>query len=114
MAEFSFKYCRVCGGDIELDAQTCPLCSSRQQVVKNYFSIGFIICLAIVSLIAIIFLGIVSARAIPQFIRFRSHTCNAIAVKNVKVAQSQLEAYYSHKGRYPNTLDHIYSYRTTA
>jgi RNA polymerase subunit RPABC4/transcription elongation factor Spt4 len=112
MTEFSFKYCRVCGGDIELDAQTCPLCSSRQEVVKNYFSIGFIIFLAIAAFIAIILLGIASARAIPQFIRFRTNTSNAIAVKSVRVAQSRLEEHTSCNGRYPNTLDHFYPYRT--
>jgi RNA polymerase subunit RPABC4/transcription elongation factor Spt4 len=114
MSEFSFKYCRVCGGDIDLDAQTCPLCSSRQQVEKNFFSIGFIIFLAIVSFIAIIFLGIVSARAIPHFISFQTNTRNAIAMNSVRVTQSRLEEYYSRKGCYPDTLDHIFSFRTTA
>ncbi|MRR05787.1 MAG: hypothetical protein EG828_02415 [Deltaproteobacteria bacterium] len=112
MAEFSFKYCRVCGGDIELDARICPLCSSRQQVVTNNFSIGFIIFLVIVSFIVIIFFGIMSARAIPHFIRVQTTTSNEIALKSVKISRRWLKEYSSHKGRCPDTPDHIFSGRT--
>ena len=110
MADFSFKYCRVCSGDIKLDAKICPLCSSRQQIVKNNFSNRFIIFLAIVSYIAIIFFGIMSARAIPHFISFETTTDNAIALKSAKISQRRP----AQKGRYPDTLDHVFVCRTTA
>jgi predicted nucleic acid-binding Zn ribbon protein len=105
--DFSYICCRVCGGEIPLDAQTCPLCSSRQQIETRIWSSLMIIALALVGFVGIVFLGILSARAIPEFACFRSNTCNAIALKNIRGAKSGLENYFSRNGRYPDTLGQI-------
>lgn len=108
MGEFAFKCCRICGGDITIDAQICPLCSSRQQPEKRFCSSGLIIALAGLGFIGIMLLGIMSAHAIQQFVCFRTDTCNAAALKNVKAAKVGLDKYFVRNGRFPDTLDQIF------
>lgn len=108
MGEFTYKNCRICGGDIPIDAEICHLCSSRQQPEKRFFSTGLIIALACMGFFGIMLLGIMSAHAIQQFICFQNTTCNAAALKNAKAAKVGLDQYFARNGRYPETLDQIF------
>lgn len=103
-----YKCCRICGGEITIDAEICPLCSSRQQPAKRVISTGLIIALAGLGFFGIMLLGIMSAHAIEQFICFRTTTCNAVALKNVKTAKVGLDRYFARNGRYPETLEQIF------
>jgi hypothetical protein len=107
LAEYAFTCCRVCGGDINLDAEICPICGSQQQV-KNMASYTLqIIGLAVLGFFGITLLGIMSAYAIPKLIIIRTNTCNAIALRNVTTAKAGLEMFRSRNGRFPETLDTI-------
>lgn len=107
MGEFAYKYCRICGGDITIDAEICPLCSSRQQPEKRFISTGLIIALACMGFFGIMLLGVMSAHAIQQFICFRTTTCNAAALKNAEAAKVGLDQYFARNDRYPESLDQI-------
>jgi len=108
MVSFAFKCCRVCGGDIDLEVDICTLCGSRQRVEKRFGSNGLLIVLAALGFFGIMLLGIMSARAIPQFISIESKNCNAAALESVNSAKSGMEMYYSMNGRYPDTLAQIF------
>jgi predicted nucleic acid-binding Zn ribbon protein len=107
VAEYAFRCCRVCGGDINLDAQICPFCGSLQQAKKKNGSTLLIIGLAVLGFFGIMSVGIISAFTIPRFIGFRTNTCNAIALRNVSTAKSGLEMFRFRNGRLPETLDTI-------
>ncbi|MDD2337680.1 MAG: hypothetical protein PHD01_14020 [Geobacteraceae bacterium] len=107
MRGFAFKYCRICGGDITTDAQICPLCSSLQQPDKKFCSTRLIIALAGLGFIGITLLGVMSAHAIQQFVSFRTNTCNAAALENIKTAIVGLDQFFAQNGRFPDTLDQI-------
>ncbi len=66
VVEFALKFCRICGGDIDVDEQTCGLCNSRQQPEKRFCSTGLIIVLVLLGFFGIMLLGIMSAHAIQQ------------------------------------------------
>jgi hypothetical protein len=108
MGEFVYKCCRICGSDITIEAEICPLCSSRQQPEKRVISTGLIIALAGFGFFGVMLLGIISAHAIQQFICFRTTTCNAAALNNLKAAKVGLDQYFARNGRYPETLDQIF------
>ncbi len=108
MGEYAYKCCRICGSDITIDAEICPLCSSRQQPGKRLISTGLIIALAALGFFGIMLLGIMSAHAIQQFICFRTTTCNTAALKNLKAAKVGLDQYFARNGRYPETLDQVF------
>jgi hypothetical protein len=102
--DYSFKTCRICGGDITIDAEICPLCSSRQKETKSSLSTGIIIFLSLIGFIGISFLGIMSSHAIQQIISVRTSYSNRLALKNVQEAKSVVENYFSGKGCLPDTL----------
>lgn len=105
---FAFKCCRICGGDIDLNEQTCPLCSSRQQPEKRFCSTGLIIVLALLGFFGIMLLGIMSAQAIQQIITVRTNTCNTTALNTIRSAKIGVAKYFARNNRFPETLDQIY------
>jgi hypothetical protein len=107
MAEFASKSCRICGGYITTDAEICPLCCSRQHPEKNFFSTGLIIPLAGLGFFGVMLLGIMSAHAIQHLIHYRTSTCNAAALKNVKAAKGAVDHYIAHNARNPETLEQL-------
>jgi hypothetical protein len=106
MAEFALKCCRVCGSDINIDAETCPLCSSRQHP-KKPCSLTVIIVFALLGFLCITLLGIMSAHAIQQAISSRTDFSNEIAIQNVSLAKIAVDNYVAHYGRIPVNLDNI-------
>jgi hypothetical protein len=103
MEAFSFKSCRICGSDIHIDAQVCPLCSSRQQPKKIY-SMGVILTLAVLGFLGILILGVISAHAIQQFISIRTNTSNGLALHDIKTAKMCVNSYIAREGRLPENL----------
>ena len=108
IGEFALKSCRLCGGDINISAQICPLCSSRQKPEKKLRSTGLIIALAGLGFFGIMLLGIMSAHAIQQIICSRTNDCNVAAVKNVTAAKIGLDRYFAQNGQFPQSLDQIF------
>ncbi|RQW82784.1 MAG: hypothetical protein EHM79_17555 [Geobacter sp.] len=106
--EFTYKSCRICGGDITIDDQICPLCSSRQKPGKRLSPTGLNITLAGLGFFGIMLLGIMSAHAIQQIICSRTNDCNVAAVKNVKAAKTGLDRYFAQNGQFPETLGQIF------
>lgn len=106
--EFTYKSCRICGGDINIDTQICPLCSSRQKPGKRLSSTGLILALAGLGFFGIMLLGIMSAHAIQQIICSRTNSCNVAAVKNVIAAKIGLDRYFARNGQFPEKLDQIF------
>ncbi len=104
MVEYSFKYCRICGGDISIDAEICPHCSSRQQPGKTFCSTGIIIVLALIGFFGITLLGIMSAHAIQHLMYVRTSSFNRLALNNIQAAQKSVENYVLHSGSYPKNL----------
>jgi len=104
MAEFALKSCRVCGGDIHIDAETCPLCSSRQHPEKKPCSTIIIIIFALIGFSCITLLGIMSAHAIQQVIYSRTSSSNDKALQNISRAKITVDNYITHHGRIPGNL----------
>lgn len=107
IAEFEFKECRICGGDIQINAETCPLCSSRQRSDKIIYSTKVLLFFAVLGFICIMFLGIMSAHAIQQFICKRTTTCNEQAILHVTRAKISVENYVARYGRVPENLTQV-------
>jgi len=107
MAEFALKCCRVCGSDIHIDVETCPLCSSRQHPDKKPCSTTVIIVFALLGFLCITLLGIMSAHAIQQAICSRTDFSNEKAKQNVSLAKTAVENYIAHHGRIPANLGQI-------
>ena len=106
--EFTYKSCRICGGDINIDALICSLCSTRQKPENRFNSTGLLITLAGLGFFGIMLLGIMSAHAIQQIICSRTNDCNVAAEKNVKAAKIGLDRYFAQNGQFPDTFDQIF------
>lgn len=111
MDEFALKCCRVCGSDIHIDTETCPMCSSSQRPEKKPFSTIIIIVFALLGFLCITLLGIMSAHAIQQVIYHRMNSSNEMALRNLSRAKIALDDYVAHHGRIPENLGEI-SYRS--
>jgi hypothetical protein len=108
VVDFALRFCRICGGDIDVEEQTCPLCNSRQQPDKRLCSTGLIIVLALLGFFGIMFLGIISAHAIQQILSVRTNTNNTTALNTISSAKIGVDKYFARNGQFPKTLDQIY------
>lgn len=99
------KFCADCGEQLNIKAEICPKCGIRQVAKKSKSPLLIILLVVVIGFGSIVFIGILSAIAIPQFSSYKIKGYNSSAISDLRNAKTIVETYLIDNGKLPESLE---------